>query len=284
MAASDTTPEATGAKTTGDEPWELAKRDGYDRDGEDLAVSVEGFEGPLDLLLAMARTQKVDLARISVLALTEQYLAFVDRARVLRLELAADYLVMAAWLAFLKSRLLLPRAEVGDDQVSGEELARRLAFRLARLDAMRQAAGRLLAMNRLGHDVFARGMPEAVRRVRDKRHTARLFDLLKAYADQRVRTLPRQHVVKRRTVWSIKDARSRLERLIGEIPGGWVQLDSFIVRYQPVPGAGRTILASSLGAALEMAREGLVEIRQDKAFGPVRMKLRQPGTLWETVE
>lgn len=266
-----------------DEAWELPEPDGSASPDEALIVDVEGFEGPIDLLLAMARIQKVDLARISVLALAEQYLEFVERARVLRLELAADYLVMAAWLAFLKSRLLLPTEAEDDDAPTGEELAQRLAFRLARLEAMRAAAAQLMARNRLGHDVFARGMPEPIRRSRDTRYTARLFDLLKAYADQRIRTLPRQHVIKKRTVWSIKEARQRLERLIGQSIGNWFQLDGFFRRFGISPANKRTVVASSLGAALEMAREGLVEIRQDKAFGPIHVRRREAGAKWEVV-
>lgn len=266
-----------------DEAWELPEPDGSASPDDALIVDVEGFEGPLDLLLAMARTQKVDLARISVLALAEQYLEFVERARVLRLELAADYLVMAAWLAFLKSRLLLPPEAEDDDAPTGEELAQRLAFRLARLEAMRNAAAQLMARNRLGHDVFARGMPEPVRHSRDTRYTARLFDLLKAYADQRIRKLPRQHVVQKRTVWSIKEARQRLERLIGQSVGSWFQLDGFFRRLGISPTNKRTVVASSLGAALEMAREGLVEIRQDKAFGPIHVRRREAGARWEVI-
>jgi len=266
-----------------DEAWELPEPDGSASPDDALIVDVEGFEGPLDLLLAMARTQKVDLARISVLALAEQYLEFVERARVLRLELAADSLVMAAWLAFLKSRLLLPPEAEDDDAPTGEELAQRLAFRLARLEAMRNAAAQLMARNRLGHDVFARGMPEPVRHSRDTRYTARLFDLLKAYADQRIRKLPRQHVVQKRTVWSIKEARQRLERLIGQSVGSWFQLDGFFRRLGISPTNKRTVVASSLGAALEMAREGLVEIRQDKAFGPIHVRRREAGARWEVI-
>jgi segregation and condensation protein A len=270
-------------RTATDEAWELPEPELRAQAGDALIVDVEGFEGPLDLLLALARTQKVDLARISVLALAEQYLAFVERARVLRLELAADYLVMAAWLAFLKSRLLLPNETGDDDAPSGEELAQRLAFRLARLEAMRNAAAQLMARNRLGRDVFARGMPEPVRRSRDTHYTAQLFDLLKAYADQRIRTLPRQHVVKKRTVWSIKQARERLERLIGDSVGNWFQLDRFLGMFGISTANKRTVVASSLGAALEMAREGLVEIRQDRAFGPIHVRRRVAGAKWEVV-
>jgi segregation and condensation protein A len=249
---------------------------------EALIVTLEGFEGPLDLLLVMARTQKVDLARISVLALAEQYLVFVERALKQRLELAADYLVMAAWLAFLKSRLLLPKEQgKEDEQLTGEELAARLAFRLMRLDAMRNAAGQLMTRKRLGRDVFTRGQPEGVRTIRVRKYTAMIFDLLKAYAEQRRRTVKRVHVVPRRTVWSIKEARARLEALLHERTDEWVHLDSFLKQYGAVPDIARTARASSFGATLEMAREGLVELSQAGPFAPIYLRRREPGAEWQ---
>jgi segregation and condensation protein A len=230
----------------------------------------------------MARTQKVDLARISVLALAEQYLIFVERALKQRLELAADYLVMAAWLAFLKSRLLLPKEHGTDDeQPTGEELAARLAFRLKRLDAMRNAAGQLMTRKRLGRDLFTRGQPEGVRTIRVRKYTAMIFDLLKAYADQRRRTVKHVHVVPRRTVWSIKDARTRLEMLLGERTDEWVHLDSFLKQYGGVPDIARTARASSFGATLEMAREGLIEISQAEPFAPIYLRRREPDADWQ---
>ncbi len=252
--------------------------------GETLNVDVSGFEGPLDLLLALARTQKVDLARISVLALAEQYLAFIRELQKVRIELAADYLVMAAWLAFLKSRLLLPREAKTADEPSAEDMAAHLAFRLMRLDAMRNAAAQLFTRKRLGRDVFGRGMPEGTRTIRERQYTAVIYDIIKAYADQRKRTtVKRAHVVKRRTVWSIKDARQRLERLVGQSPGSWVQLDFFLEQYLPAPELGRTALASSFGASLEMAREGLIELRQAAPFAPIYMRKREAGAEWEQV-
>lgn len=242
---------------------------------EQLVIDVEGFEGPLDLLLALARTQKVDIARISIVNLVDQYLAFIRDAQQLRLEIAADYLVMAAWLAFLKSRLLLPREEVAGEELTAEEAAQRLAFRLMRLDAMRRAASELMKRNRLGHEVFSRGWHEPVETVKETRYTAEIVDLLKAYADQRRRTIKVEHVVKARTVWSIKEARGRLERLVGAQLGHWVQLDLFLVEYLPSPEARRTVLASSFGASLELAREGLVELRQDGAFAPLFVRKRE---------
>jgi segregation and condensation protein A len=261
--------------------WE--DTDDAPRAGEALIVSLDGFEGPLDLLLALARTQKVDLAKISVLALAEQYLAFVNQALKARLELAADYLVMAAWLAFLKSKLLLPREEGTEQQPSGDELAARLAFRLMRLEAMRKAGAQLMTRNRLGRDVFPRGSPEGVRTIRVRRYTAMIFDLLKAYADQRKRTVRRVHVVPRRVVWSVKEARQRLEMLLGDKVGTWVQLDAFLEKYGAMPDVARTARASSFGATLEMAREGLVELSQAEPFAPIYMRKREPGATWQRI-
>ena len=235
-----------------------------------LVVDVAGFEGPLDLLLHLARTQKVDLARISVLALAEQYLAFVDQARRLRLEIAADYLVMAAWLAFLKSKLLIPK-QPGDDGESGEELAAILQFRLKRLEAMRDAAARLVNRNRLGRDVFARGMPEAVIVEKRNEYAASLYDLLTAYASQRQRRTISNVTIEKRGVWSLKEARSLLMRLIGQITD-WTALDQFLIQYLAKPADRATALASSFAATLELVREGQVEIRQHGPFAPLYMR------------
>lgn len=254
--------------------WEGADRDDLEA-SEALVVDVDGFEGPLDLLLALARTQKVDLARISVLQLAEQYLEFVEKARELRIELAADYLVMAAWLAFLKSRLLLPREEDDAPELSGEEMAQRLAFRLMRLDAMRQAAAQLMTRKRLGRDIFERGAYEKVKSVKETVYQAEIFDLLAALAEPKRRTAKHTaHVVRRRPAWSIKDARRKLEDLVGVSVQTWVQLDSYLVRYLAVKEEARSVVASSFGATLEMAREGLIELRQDQSFSPIFVKRR----------
>lgn len=194
-----------------------------------LVVDVDGFEGPLDLLLHLARNQKVDLARISVLALAEQYLAFIGKVRVMRLELAADYLVMAAWLAFLKSKLLIPK-QPGEEGESGEELAAVLQFRLRRLEAMRDAAARLVNRNRLGRDVFQRGMPEMVIVEKRNQFSATLYDLLTAYASQRQRQAISNVTIAKRGVWSLKDARVLLSRLIGA-SADWTALDAFLIEY-----------------------------------------------------
>jgi segregation and condensation protein A len=263
------------------EAWEAAE-DAIAAD-DALVVSLDGFEGPLDVLLALARTQKVDLAKISVLALADQYLEFIMQARKLRLELAADYLVMAAWLAYLKSRLLLPREAGAEDQPTGEELAARLAFRLKRLEAMRNASAQLMTRKRLGRDVFARGMPEGVRTIRVRQYTALIYDLLKAYGEQRRRTAKRVHVIPRRTVWSIKEARERLETLVGGYTGQWVQFEKFLEQYVAIPDVARTALASSFSAALEMAREGRVELSQAEPFAPIYMRRRENGAEWQRV-
>lgn len=240
-----------------------------------LVVDVAGFEGPLDLLLHLARNQKVDLARISILALAEQYLAFIEKVRALRLELAADYLVMAAWLAFLKSKLLIPK-QPGEEGESGEELAAVLQFRLKRLEAMRDAAARLVNRNRLGRDVFARGMPEMVIIEKRNSFSASLFDLLTAYAQQRQRQAINNVTIARRAVWSLKDAREVLGRLIGSV-GDWTTLDSFLIEYLAAPEEKRTAMASSFAATLEMVREGKLEVRQDQVFAPIYLRGRAQG-------
>ena len=242
-----------------------------------LLVDVEGFEGPLDLLLKLARDQKVDLTKISVLALAEQYLAFIEAARRLRLEIAADYLVMAAWLAYLKSRLLLPAEE--DEEPSGEELAAVLAQRLRHLEAMRNAARRLMARGQLGVDVFARGMPEAIAISTRSVWDARLFDLLAAYGALRLhRIADAVHVRERPNVITLQEARERLIRLIGTTTH-WAPLDSYLVEYLVQPALKRTARASALSASLELVREGEMELRQSAPFAPLYVRRRQKAEL-----
>jgi segregation and condensation protein A len=241
--------------------------------GDRLIVDVEGFGGPLDLLLALARTQKVDLAKISVLALAQQYLDFIAEARALRLEIAADYLVMAAWLAFLKSKLLLPAEPSEEGEPSGEELAALLAFRLKRLDAMRDAAAQLMTRKRLGRDVFPRGLPEPIRVTKNSQYEANVYDLLKAYSQQRQRNVSRTLHMEKRTVWSLKEARDELERLLG-IACDWAPLDQLLAEFLVEPELRRTALASSFTATLEMTREGALEIRQSKSFAPLLVRRR----------
>lgn len=238
-----------------------------------LVVDVDGFEGPLDLLLTLARSQKVDITRISILALAEQYLAFIEEIRRLRLELAADYLVMAAWLAYLKSRLLLPEAK-GDDEPSGEELAAALAFRLQRLEAMRDAGARLANSNRLGRDVFARGEPEPVVVNRKSEYSATLYDLLSAYAAQRQHNAIAVVHVQPRTVWSLQEAREILIRMVGNI-AEWTPLHAFVSPYLVTKEMRATVMASSFSASLELAREGRVDLRQTAPFAPLYMRDRR---------
>ena len=241
--------------------------------GDQLVVDVEGFEGPLDLLLALARTQKVDLAKISVLALAQQYLDFISEARRLRLEIAADYLVMAAWLAFLKSKLLLPAEPSDEGEPSGAELAALLAFRLKRLHAMREVSAQLMTRKRLGRDVFARGLPEPIHITRQSVYDANVYDLLKAYSQQRQRTAVTSLRMKPRTVWSLKEARGELERLLG-MNLDWAPLDLLIAEFLVEPELRKTALASSFTATLEMTREGALEIRQANSFAPLLVRRR----------
>jgi segregation and condensation protein A len=237
-----------------------------------LVVDVNGFEGPLDLLLHLARHQKVDLARISVLALAEQYLSFIERVRALRLELAADYLVMAAWLAYLKSKLLIPK-QAGEEGESGEEMAAVLQFRLKRLEAMRDAASRLVNRNRLGRDVFARGMPELVIVEKRNAFSATLYDLLSAYAAQRQKQAITNVTIARRGTWTLKEARDILMRLIGSFDD-WASLDSFLIDYLTSPEDRATAIASSFAASLELVREGTIEVRQSEPFAPIYLRGR----------
>ncbi|MCB1435972.1 MAG: segregation/condensation protein A [Rhodobiaceae bacterium] len=244
-------------------------------DGEQLIVDVAGFEGPLDLLLAMARTQKVDITRISILALAEQYLGFIAHLREMRLELAADYLVMAAWLAYLKSRLLLPEQVEDEEGPSGEELAAQLAFRLRRLEAMREAAAQLMTRNRLGRDVFARGAPEGVRVDRQSVYGAELYDLLKAYATQREHAAHANYTVVSRPVITLREAREVIERLVGA-SADWASLSDCLADFLPQQAPRVSAIASSFGASLELAREGRIELQQDKPFAPLYLRRRGP--------
>jgi segregation and condensation protein A len=232
-----------------------------------LRVDVDGFEGPLDLLLELARRQKVDLHRISILALAEQYLTFIEEVRRLRLELAADYLVMAAWLAYLKSRLLLPEPPKGEEPIASD-LAAALALRLRRLEVIREAARKLGEREQLGRDVFARGMPEPVEIHAEHRWEATLYDLLSAYARQRQKQFNSRVTLHRRQVWSLTDAREALERMVGHL-NDWVSLDGYLLRYMVEPSMRPSVLASALSATLEMVREGRLSLRQDQPFAPL---------------
>ena len=242
-------------------------------DSATLIVELGGFEGPLDLLLELARHHKVDLKQISILKLAEQYLAFIEKARRLQLEVAADYLVMAAWLAYLKSRLLIP-AQPGQEEQEPADLAARLAFRLQRLQAMRTASENLMKRSVLGRDVFARGAPEPLVIDRRREYGDNLIDLLKAYAERRKKKLVHQvYVPRRHPTWSIKEARTALERLVG-VMDDWGTFDRWLAQYLAEPGMRRSVTASSFTASLELAREGLLELRQEGPFRPIYLKRR----------
>lgn len=233
-----------------------------------LTIDIDGWEGPLDLLLALARTQKVDLRQLSILDLVDQYLTYVNEATELKLEVAADYLVMAAWLAYLKSALLLPRDP--EETPSPEDLALRLQLRLERLNAMREAGARLVARDRMGRDVFARGVPEGLRVVRKSMWQVEIYDLIAAYGRISARTRPVMHIVAIRPVMTLEDAISRVSTLIGERID-WSTIQSFL----PAEATGlyrKSALASSFVAALELARQGRVELRQKSAFAPLYLK------------
>ncbi|RYY26838.1 MAG: segregation/condensation protein A [Sphingomonadales bacterium] len=235
---------------------------------EILTIDVDGWEGPLDVLLTLARNQKVDLRAISILELVDQYIAFVDQARELRLELAADYLVMAAWLAYLKSALLLPRNP--EESPSPEELALRLQLRLERLNAMREAGARLVARDRVGRDIFRRGAPEGLRVLRKANWEAEIFDLIAAYGRISARTRPVMHVVAVRDVMTLEEAIERVSTLIGTRVD-WSTIETFL----PEGATGtyrKSALASSFVAALELAKQGRVELQQKSAFAPLYLK------------
>ena len=246
------------------ETFELPMR----RDDDELTLSIDGWEGPLDLLLTLARAQKVDLAAISILELVEQYLAYISEARALKLEIAADYLVMAAWLAYLKSCLLLPKDPEADP--SAEEIALRLQLRLQRLDAMREAGARLMGRDRIGRDVFVRGAPEGLRLVRKSAWQARPFDLFAAYGTVKARSTPPLHVVHPRSVMTLEEALDRVGRMLGT-KLDWTQLEAFLPLTED-PQFRRSCLASSFVAALELARRGRVDIAQDEAFSPILLR------------
>lgn len=239
------------------------------RQSDELNLTLDGWEGPLDLLLNLARSQKVDLAQISILQLVEQYLTYLAEARALKLEIAADYLVMAAWLAYLKSCLLLPKDPEQDP--SPEEIALRLQMRLQRLDAMREAGARLLGRDRIGRDVFLRGAPEGLRLIRKAAWQVREFDLFAAYGAVRARTAPAMHVVHARSVMTLEEAIERVSKMIG-MALDWTRLESFLPVTEDVQ-LRRSALASSFLAALELARRGRLDIAQDEAFAPIRLKV-----------
>jgi segregation and condensation protein A len=260
---------------------DLFKSDNEERRDTDpaLIVDVDGFEGPLDLLLELARRQKVDLHKISILALADQYLVFVEAARKVRLELAADYLVMAAWLAYLKSRLLLPKDSKSDDGPSAEDLAGALADRLRKLEAIRLAAQALMARPQLGHDIFARGEPEDIVLIEKPLWEADIHGLLSAYARQRQKQALSHVTIEKRFVCSLAEARAALERIMGQVSDSklldWAPMDSYLIQYAVEPSMRRSVSASAFASVLEMVREGKLEVRQDKVFDKLWLR-RKP--------
>ncbi|TJZ93481.1 segregation/condensation protein A [Paracoccus gahaiensis] len=268
-AADPQEPSVTRAAPPADDAASVAQR----RADEALIVDVDGYEGPLDLLLTLARTQKVDLLKIRVLDLAEQYLTFVEEARALRIELAADYLVMAAWLAFLKSRLLLPPDPEAPGP-SAQDMAAHLAFQLERLAAMRQAAAQLMGRDRLGQQRFARGAPETVARHRRTDWQAGLIDLMRAYARLKTRDEFRPYAFDRHDVFTMEQALERMRRLIG-FTGDWTDLAVFLPEgWQADPARRRSATAATFAASLELARQGRLEIRQDSNFAPIHYRHR----------
>ena len=247
-----------------DEPFDLSPV----REDDALNLSLDGWEGPLDLLLTLARAQKVDLRQISILALTEQYLAYIEGARALKLEIAADYLVMAAWLAYLKSCLMLPQDPEADP--SPEELALRLQMRLQRLEAMREAGARLMGRDRIGRDVFVRGAPEGLKVIKSALWQASAFDLYAAYGRVRARTQPAMHVVAHRAVMTLEDAIQRVAAMLGRAVD-WTALEAFLPETSDL-AYRKSALASSFVAALELARQGRLMIAQDEPFADLLVK------------
>lgn len=256
------------------EPFEFEEREGPDR-AEALILDLDGFEGPLDLLLSLARDQKVDLAHISILQLAEQYLTFIQQARELKIEIAADYLVMAAWLAYLKSRLLLPQPS-GDEEPSGAEMAAALAFQLQRLEAMRNSGKAILARPQLGQEYFKRGEPETRDVVRTLVYDASLFELLKAYGDQQRRVSASTLTITPLDLYSVDEAIQRLRGLLGQVPD-WQTLASFLPAELTAGLGRRSAIASTFAASLELARQGKLRIRQDQTFGPIYVRGDRDG-------
>ncbi|WP_017930306.1 segregation and condensation protein A [Robiginitomaculum antarcticum] len=249
--------------------------------GEALILDIDGYEGPLHLLLELARKQKVDLARLSILELAEQYIAFIKAAQNMRIELAADYLVMAAWLAYLKSRLILPKDDTDAEPLEEEVLAAHLAFRLQRLDAMRRAADALFSLPQIGQNIHSRGAPEGLRSRTSPLYEAEIFDLLKAYGEIRSQNAIKKVTLRKPIVFALEEARSRLSRAIGKTLE-WLSLDALLptgimIGDETVPR--RSVMASSFLAGLELAKEGEIDIRQSGEFAPifVRARVKSPG-------
>ncbi len=241
-------------------------------ESEQLLLYLGSFDGPIDMLLSLARDQKVDLTKISILALANQYIEFIDKARDLRLELAADYLVMAAWLAYLKSRLLVPKEEQPQAEPTAQELAEALQFQLRRLEAMRKVANDLFLMPRLGYNIFARGAPEGLRTSYISKYEMTLYDLLTAYGDIKQRQQNSVYKLNPVKLFSLEDAISRLEQMLGKIPDEWVSLFMFLPSGLNEKIVKRSAVASTFGGALEMAKRGLIHIQQEKNYAPIYIR------------
>ncbi|MBU2032307.1 MAG: segregation/condensation protein A [Alphaproteobacteria bacterium] len=261
-------PDGTGSRAAGDEDWAAPAADLPKEDEDALYLDLDVWAGPLHLLLDLARRQKVDLRQISILALVDQYLDYIDRAEALKLELAADYLVMAAWLAYLKSSLLLPKEE--QEEPSAEELALKLQLRLQRLGAMREAAARLMGRDRLDRDVFLRGSPEGLRIEHLTLWKCDQYALIEAYGQVKARTAPAVHMVRDRPVMSLDSALGRVSAMLG-VTLDWMELREFLPPHAE-PRLRRSALASSFVAALELAKMGRAELAQDEVFGPLRLR------------
>jgi segregation and condensation protein A len=253
-----------------EEPFEDERPDYLNVAHDYLLLDLEGFEGPIDVLLALARDQKVDLTRISILQLADQYLDFISKARSLKLEIAADYLVMAAWLAYLKSRLLLPDT-AEEEEPSAAEMAARLAFQLQRLEAMRECGARLMERPRLGRDFFKRGAPEHVQMHRTPVFDVSLYDLLTVYGAQVQRRSATTLTIDPSELLSMEDALRRLSRLVGQMPD-WTTLQNFLPEGLRGEIVARSALASTFAAALELVRTGRIVMRQSGTFGPIYLK------------
>lgn len=238
-------------------------------ESEQLLLYLGDFDGPIDMLLSLARDQKVDLTKISILALANQYIEFIEKARGLRLELAADYLVMAAWLAYLKSRLLIPKEELKQSEPSAQDLAEALQFQLRRLEAMRKVANDLFHLPRLGYNVFGRGEPEGLRTEYISKYEMTLYDLLKAYGDIKQRQQNSVYKLNPVKLFSLEEAIARLEAMLGKIPQEWVSLFMFLPPGLTEKIVKRSAVASTFGGALEMAKRGLIELQQEKNYAPI---------------
>lgn len=254
------------------EPPRFEEERPQSEEAEAFRLALEGYEGPIDVLLQLARDQKVDITKISILALADQYLAFIQQGRRLRIEIAADYLVMAAWLAYLKSKLLIPEPEeIEGAEPTGAEMAAALAFQLQRLQSMRDAGVKLMALPRLGIDVFARGEPQQIEIVQKNVYSLTLYELLKAYGDVKGRSTAPMLRIPVPELYSIEDAIHRLGRMLGNLPG-WHQLNAFLPSDLGDGLRRRSAVASTFGAALEMVRQGKARLRQDGTFGPIYLQ------------